>query len=126
MRQLSWLLAAGSMSLTVLAYAGGGRWETLQARYLIHSETATYPEAATKEDRVIAVVIDGKAAKELFDLTGPDFQPSCTLEKGDRARRKKGVECIYTAVDAKSQSGPYRCWIGLNLNTGDGDVRVSC
>lgn len=126
MRKFGWLILGASSAFALLAHAGGGEWDLLQARYLIHSQTATYPEAPTKADRVLTVVIDGKAAKELFDLSGPDSQQVCSSEKGDRARRKKGVNCIYTAQDTKSKEGPYRCWIGLNLRTGEGDVRVSC
>lgn len=120
------LIIVASCAVTLMARAGGGEWDLLQARYLIHSETATYPEAPTKADRVLTVVIDGKAAKELFDLNGSYSKQVCSSEKGDRARRKKGVNCIYTAQDAKSKEGPYRCWIRLNLRTGEGDVRVSC
>ncbi|MTV39471.1 hypothetical protein GM676_18045 [Duganella radicis] len=110
----------------MLAYAGGGEWRPLRARYLIHSETATYPEAPTKADSVLTVVIDGQAAKELFDLVGPDSHPTCSSENGDRDRRKKGVECSYTAKLSDPKESHYRCWIGLNLRTGEGDVRVSC
>ena len=126
MRKFSCLIFVACFVFALLARAGGGEWKRLQARYLIHSETATYPEAPTKADRVLTVVIDGKAAKELFELSGPDAQQVCSSEKGDRARRKKGVNCIYTAQDAKSKEGPYRRWLGLNLRTGEGDVRVSC
>lgn len=126
MHKFRLLIFGASAACALLANAGGGEWDSLQARYLIHSQTATYPEAPTKNDRVLTVVIDGKAAKELFALVGPDSQPICSSEKGDRARRKKGVDCIYTAQDATSKEGPYRCWIGLNLRTGEGDVRVSC
>lgn len=126
MRKCDLLIFVTSSAFSLLACAGGGDWDLLQARYLIHSETATYPEAPTKTDRVLTVVIDGKAAKDLFDLSGPDSRQVCSSERGDRARRKKGVNCIYTAQDAKSREGPYRCWVGLNLRTGEGDVRISC
>ena len=126
MRKFTLLLSAAGAGFSVLAYAGGGNWQPLQASYLIHSEGASYPEAPTAADRVITVVIDGKGARELFDSIGPDYHLTCSGEKGDRARRKKGVMCSYTAQDAGTKEGPYRCWLGLNLNTGDGDMRVSC
>lgn len=120
------IFVVSAVLFSMLAYAGGGDWQALRARYLIHSETATYPEAPTKTDRVLTVVIDGQAAKELFDLVGPDFHPTCSSEKGDRGRRKKGVECSYTAKLSDPKESHYRCWIGLNLRTGEGEVRVSC
>ena len=126
MRRSTWLIFGASTAFSLLAYASGGDWQPLRARYLIHSETATYPEAPTNTDRVLTVVIDGKAAKDLFELVGPDFHPTCSSEKGARNRRKKGVECSYAAKLNGPNDSHYRCWIGLNLRTGDGDVRVSC
>ncbi len=126
MRTFKWVISGAVAVLAIGAQAGDGEWNVLNARYLIHSQTVTYPATATKVDRVFTVVIDGRAAKELFELNGPDVREVCGGEKGDRARRKKGVDCVYSAQDVKSKNGPYRCWIGLNLRTGDGDVRVSC
>ena len=126
MRRLIAAVLSTSLVVTLVAQAGGGEWAPLQARFLIHSQTATYPEAPTKADRVLTMVIDGNAAKELFELNGPDARQTCSTEQGDRARRKKGIDCIYTARDVTSRDGPYRCWIGLNLRTGEGDVRISC
>jgi hypothetical protein len=123
----STLLVLGfCVASTVLARAGDGNWKALQAQYLIHSKTASYPEAPTMSDRVVTVAVDGSAAKDLFDLIGPDLPTTCSGEKGDRGRSRKGVQCTFTAQDAGSKEGPYRCWIGLNLRTGNGDVRVSC
>lgn len=126
MRKLALLVFCSGAVVSLLVQAGDGYWKPLQAQYLIHSKTASYPEAPTKTDRVVTVAIDGSAAKELFDLIGPDLPATCSGEKGDRARDKKGVRCSYTAQDAGSKDGPYRCWIGLDLRTGNGDVRVSC
>lgn len=127
MKKYAWLIFGLSTALvSFIAYASGGDWRPLRAQYLIHSETATYPEAPTKTDRVVTVVIDGQGAKDLFDMIGPDFHPTCSSEKGDRDRRKKGVECSYTAKLNDPKDTHYRCWIGLNLRTGEGDVRVSC
>ena len=71
MRISTWLIFGICTAVSLLAYAGGGNWQPLRAKYLIHSETATYPEAPTRVDRVLTVAIDGQGAKELFEQIGP-------------------------------------------------------
>ncbi|UMR31052.1 hypothetical protein MJ904_01960 [Massilia sp. MB5] len=124
------ILSAATITLSLPASANDdgqeGEWTQLRARYLIHSGSATYPEAPTKMDRVLTVVIEGKAAKEIFDLIGPNASPQCSPDKRDKERRKKGVECIYTAQLDDPKDFHYRCWIGIDLRTGDGDARIAC
>ncbi|WEF35462.1 hypothetical protein [Pseudoduganella chitinolytica] len=36
------------------------------------------------------------------------------------------ITCIYTASDKATKDGPYRCWIGIDLRTGDSIGTVSC
>lgn len=126
MRISTWLIFGICTAVSLLAYAGGGNWQPLRAKYLIHSETATYPEAPTRVDRVLTVAVDGQGAKELFEQIGPDARQTCSSEPGDRARRAKGVECDYAAKLSGPNDSHYHCWVGLNLKTGEGDVRVSC
>jgi hypothetical protein len=132
MRKLMMPILAASAVLTQPAQAGEsegqvlGQWDPIRASYLIHSGGATYPEPPTKADRALTILIEGKAAKEVFDLMGPDEKVTCSSEKGDRERRNKGACCVYTAKLNNPKDFHYRCWIGVNLRTGDGDVRVSC
>lgn len=104
MRKFTFLLIGAGVGFSLLAYAGGGNWQPLQASYLIHSEGASYPEAPTAADRVITMVIDGKGTRKLFDSIGPDYHMTCSGEKGDRSRSKKGVMCSYTAQDAGTKA----------------------
>jgi hypothetical protein len=103
------------------------QWNPLQAEYKIHSGGTAYSELPTKTDSAITVAFKGEAAKQLFDQIGPDLKDSCgASDKGDRERRKKGALCLYeTRLDSPTDSH-YRCWIGIDLRTGEGDVRVSC
>jgi hypothetical protein len=103
------------------------RWNPLPAEYKIHSGNTAYSELPTKADSAITVAFKGEAAKQLFDQIGPDVKDSCVASsKGDRERRKKGVSCLYeTQLDSPTDSH-YRCWIGIDLRTGEGDVRVPC
>lgn len=77
-------------------------------------------------ERRLTVNVDGKAAKDIFDSIGPDSPSTCSGEKGNRDRRKKGVWCVYAAQDNKAKGGPYQCWIGVDLHTGDTIPTVSC
>jgi hypothetical protein len=131
MRKLALLILGGIPAFSQFAHAGegevqAGRWDAVQARYIIHSGTATYPEAPTNADKALTVLIEGKPAKEVFDLIGPDDKVQCSPDKRDRERTKKGVTCTYTAQLNDPKDFHYTCWVGVNLRTGDGDVRVSC
>jgi hypothetical protein len=132
MRNLTLMIFSVGAVLSQLASAGEnegqvlGQWDPMRASYLIHSKGATYPEPPTNADRALTVHFEGKAAKEVFDLIGPDAPVKCSSEKRDRERRKKGVMCIYTDQLNDPKDFHYTCWVGINLRTGDGDVRVSC
>jgi hypothetical protein len=93
---------------------------------MVHSGGTAYAEPPTKADSALSVHFEGKAAKDVFDQIGPDLKVKCSLEKRDRERTKKGVSCIYTAQLNDPKDFHYTCWIGINLRSGEGDVRVSC
>ena len=96
------------------------------AEYIIFSGTyINEPEPPSKTDRKLTIVIEGKAAKEIFDEIGPDQRHNCNPEKGDRQRVKGGVECRYTAAD-KPGSGSYQCWVGMDLKTGKSEHTIGC
>jgi len=96
------------------------------AQYMIFSgNSVNEPEPPSKNDRKLSIVIDGKAAKEIFDEIGPDQRHNCNPEKGDRQRVKGGVECRFTA-SSKPGSGSYQCWVGMDLKTGKSEHTVGC
>lgn len=102
------------------------QWNPLQANYKIHSGGTAYSELPTMTDSALSVAFKDEAARQVFEQIGPDIKPVCNDEKGYRVREKKGVYCSYTARLENSANSHYRCWIGINLRTGEGDVRVSC
>jgi hypothetical protein len=134
MRTITWLvlgaLTAAAVSATHAADPSSdpyGLWKSLQgAMYKIHSGSVADRAPPTGTDRLLTVLIDGKAAKEVFDSIGPDVQPVCSGVDRDRDRRRKGIYCTYSAEDVKTKDGPYRCWIGVNLVTGSAETTVSC
>jgi hypothetical protein len=102
------------------------QWNPLPASYKIHSGGTAYSELPTKTDSAFSVAFKDEAARQVFEQIGPDVPSSCSDEKGYRVREKKGVYCSYTPRLENPKNSHYRCWIGINLRTGEGDVRVSC
>lgn len=99
-------------------------YKPMQATYSIYSgEMGDERGAPTANDRKLAIAIEGRSAKDIFDSIGPDFHPTCSQEKGDRDRRKGEVMCSYTAKDGTKG---YRCWIGIDLRTGKSIPGVTC
>ena len=92
----------------------------LKAEYTIYSEELGNEQAPTKDDRKLAIEISGQAAKEIFDSLYPDAKVTCSAEQGERLRRKRNVWCIYQPSDG------YRCFLGVNLRTGESIPGGSC
>jgi hypothetical protein len=124
MRKMTGLIFSASALLS-LAYAGewSGAWKPLQASYTIYSGELAEREAPTPTDRTMTIAVEGQAAKEMFDSIGPDLHPTCSQEKGNRDRAKRGVNCVYSP---QGEGKGYRCWVGLNLRTGESIPTVSC
>lgn len=127
MRQFLWALIGGvGIVAPVQAADPSGLWKPLNATYKIHSGLVADRTSATPSERMLTIAIDANAAKAIFDSLPPEKRNSCSGEKGDRERSKKGISCSYTAADVKTKEGPYRCWIGLNLKTGNTEETTAC
>ena len=132
MRRTPWLIfgaIAAALSLAGAADLAGdpsGLWKPFPAIFKIHSGIVADRTPPTAKDRKLTVNVDGGAAREIFESIGPDVQPTCSGGQGDRDRRRKGIYCTYDPADAKAKEGPYRCWIGVNLITGEAENNVSC
>lgn len=131
MRKLTLLILFAASQLAGAGEADKKRpelnaWNAVQASYKIHSGGTAYSELPDKNDSALTVVFRDEAAKLVFDQIGPDAEEVCNDTAGDRVRQKKGVYCSYTAHLENPANSHYRCWIGIDLHTGDGTVRVSC
>jgi hypothetical protein len=133
-RTIIWLIS-GVVTVVAISLARAadpssdpyGLWKPLQgAIYKLHSGLVADRTEPTASDRRLTIVVDGKTAREIFDSIGPDLPGTCDDVKGDRERNKKGVSCTYKTEDEKGKDGPYRCWIGVNLRTGDTVGTISC
>lgn len=117
------VLLAGS-TFCCACLASLAEWQEFSGRYTIFSgDQVAGREAPTPTDRKLAIAVKGQVAKDLFDSIGPDVEPTCSGEDGDRSRRKQGVQCTY---HAKGAAQGYRCWIGIDLRTGRSAAVVSC
>lgn len=127
-RTITGLLLVGYCALSLVHAADPiAGWQSLgRAIYAVHGGTLADRQVPTQRDRKLSIVIDGQAAREIFDAIGPDMPETCSGENGDRARDKGGIHCTFTAVDKGTKDGPYRCWIGLDLRTGGSLGLVSC
>ena len=104
--------------------AAADEYKPFQATYSIYSgEMGDERGEPTATDRKMAIAVEGRAAKEMFNSMGPDFHPTCSQEKGDRERRKSQVFCAY---NARGNAKGYRCWIGINLRTGVSIAGATC
>jgi hypothetical protein len=127
----TWLIPCVAVAALSLAHAAdpSGDWKPLKgAIYKFHSGFLADDTPPTAKERLMTIYVDGETAKEIFDSIGPDY-PEAEVPgggKGYRYREKKGLVCDYTAEDEKKKDGPYRCWIGLNLRTGDTEPTISC
>ncbi len=132
MNKISCLLLTTAVFVPTFIHAAdlsgdpSGMWKSLPAIYKIHSGIVADRTPPTSTDRMLTVHVDGKGAHEIFNSIGPDAQPTCSGEKGDRNRRRKGIYCSYTVLDAKAKGGPYRCWIGVDLRTGNSEITIGC
>lgn len=124
MKKILGLVIAASILPAALAAAGqdtaAGDSKPLKGSYSIYAGTLGEETAPTKNDRKIAIEITGQPAKEMFESMYPDYQPTCSGEKGDRDRRKGNVYCSF------NQGVGYRCFLGIDLRTGKSIAGASC
>ena len=124
---LAWFAALGAAVSLAGAMETMSGWKALSgASYLIHGGSLADRQLPSNADRKISILLGGRPAKDVFDSIGPDLPQTCSDEAGDRNRNKKGISCSFTARDKGTKPGPYRCWIGIDLRTGDSVATVSC
>lgn len=124
MKTLLLVVCTCALSAAYARVSDGGwyeKYKPLKASYLIYSGEPDERAAPTKTDRKIAIIVEGDAAKEVFDSLYPDAKGvTCTTEEGERLRRKGDVWCSY------GPSNGYRCFMGFNLRNGQPHSGASC
>lgn len=107
-----------ALPLLIAAFAGAAvaeaidRYKPLKGEYSVYSGELNDQSSPTPKDRKISILITGQAAKEMFDLIGPDEKDTCAAA-GDRSRSRKTLWCTYSRTDG------YTCYFGFDLKTGN-------
>jgi hypothetical protein len=107
----------GTTVLLSLGYAAEqAHWpapyKSFKGEYTIYSGDLGDQQAPTQGDRKLSFIIEGQAAKEIFNAMPPDDKQTCSGEKGARSRSKEKVWCTFNPGDG------YTCYFGFDLRTG--------
>jgi hypothetical protein len=84
----------------------------LRGEYSVYSGELGNQQAPTRTDRKVSFIVEGKAAKDIFDAIAPDDKLTCSGNKGARSRTKGTVWCTYEPGEG------YTCYFGFDLKTG--------
>lgn len=107
---LSVVLISSAVAGTEWAFA----YRPVTANYAIYGGDLGDPVTPRKENSKVAFEITDKAAKDVFDLIGPDKTDQCASESGTRFRSKDDGKLVCT----RSAKGRYSCYFGFDLKTG--------
>lgn len=91
---------------------GMPQYRPLHGDYLIYSGSLGEQQAPTRHNRKLSLIVEGVAAREMFDAMAPDEKEVCSSEKGARSRRKEHVWCTFSPKEG------YTCYFGFDLRTG--------
>lgn len=111
------LVVLGATALLSLAYAAEpthrpAPYQAFKGEYTIYSGDLDDQQAPTRDDRKLSFIIEGQAAKEIFNAMPSDDKQTCSGEKGARSRSKENVWCTFNPGDG------YTCYFGFDLRTG--------
>lgn len=114
-------LCAGFGALA-LASSELGTHKKFSGVYRIYGGGLGDPVAPGPADSKVMFSIEGQAAKEIFDVIGPDKKDVCT--EGSKIRvRHKDNENLFCMRSAK---GEYDCNFGFDLKTGKSIGGIVC
>lgn len=110
-------LTSALMTLLTLAHAGDdpgqpAPYQALKGEYRVYSGELGNQQAPTRADRRVSFIIEGKAAKDIFDAIAGDDKLTCSGTKGARSRTKGTMWCTYEPGEG------YTCYFGFDLKTG--------
>jgi hypothetical protein len=77
---------------------------------------------ASAKDTKIMFSVSGKAARDMFNATGPDVEDSCSDGTGTRMRKRDKENIVCT----RSLEGVYSCNFGFDLKTGKSIGGIVC
>jgi len=93
-----------------------GQYLPMTGQFLVYGGALSDPLAPMPSDSKIAFVIEGNAAKEIFNAIGPDLKDACSSggEKGLRSRQRDAekLSCMFYPKEG------YRCFFGFDFKNG--------
>jgi len=119
------LVIVGTTAALSLAYAAEqAHWpapyRAFKGEYTIYSGELGDQQAPTKDDRKLSFIVEGPAAKDIFNAMPPDDKEVCSTEKGARSRTKDNVWCSFQPSDG------YTCYFGFDLRSGKSIAGGTC
>jgi hypothetical protein len=87
-------------------------YRPFKGEYAIYSGDLDDQQAPTGSDRKLSFIIEGQAAKDIFNAMPPDDKQTCSGEKGARSRSKGNVWCTF------NDGAGYTCYFGFDLKSG--------
>ena len=99
-----------------------GTPKPLRGDYQIYGGTLSEMLPPTSNDKKVAFMVTGPAAKDLFLQIGPDVarENACSAAKDYRERRRGDLSCVHM------KSEGYSCYFGIDLKTGRGMYGAIC
>lgn len=111
------VLILGAISFLSMAYASDqtdwpAPYRPFKGEYTIYSGELGNQQAPTRDDRKLSFILEGQAAKEIFNSMYPDDKVTCSGDKGARSRTKGNTWCTFHPAEG------YACYFGFDLRTG--------
>ena len=99
-----------------------GTPKPLRGDYQIYGGTLSEMLPPTSNDKKVAFMVTGPAAKDLFLQIGPDVarENACSEAKDYRERRRGDLSCVHMKGEG------YSCYFGIDLKTGRGMHGAIC
>lgn len=119
--KIALLFATSLLSISALAEDPSG-YKTFSGSYHLYGGDLGDTTEPTTKSTKIAIELDEKISKDLFNSIGPDVKGRqvCVNHPKDRYRKKGNIQCIH------SHDGDYTCTFGFDLVKGKSIIGSIC
>lgn len=115
MRNLAVLLSAGILLSYPCIASQQDRpapYRPIKGEFAIYSGELDDQQAPTVNDKKLSLIVEGSAAKDIFEAMGRDDKHVCGAARGSRSRTRGQVWCT------SHPGAGYTCYFGFDLRTG--------
>lgn len=119
--KITFLFGTAFLSISALADDASG-YKNFPGSYRLYGGDLGDTAEPTARSKNIAVGLDTKISKDLFESIGPDVKSEqvCVNHPKDRYRKRGTVQCIH------SHDGGYSCTFGFDLIKGKSIIGSIC